>query len=274
MDSGRQDLAGRARSTCRRRPTTKALVEKIAAERGLNFDAVSVKPTGEALKLKPVRIALWDRYGGSMDSGWIRWIFEQAYPITFELVFAPKLDAGDLNAKYDVIIFPNGSIPALAGDAGGRRGGGGFGQGPNPADVPEEFRGWIGNITAEKTIPQLKKFVENGGTIIAIGSGTSIAGHFGLPVVEPPERAAAERRRAAPGQREVLRARAPSSTSPWTTPTRSLTAWATRADVFFDNSPVFRLDARRGDEGREDGRVVRLPDAAAQRLGVGPELPG
>ena len=33
----------------------------------MNIDAVSAKPTGEALKLKPMRIALWDRYGGSMD---------------------------------------------------------------------------------------------------------------------------------------------------------------------------------------------------------------
>ena len=29
------------------------------------------------MKLKPVRIGLWDQYGGSMPSGWTRWIFEQ-----------------------------------------------------------------------------------------------------------------------------------------------------------------------------------------------------
>ncbi len=230
------------------RPTTKALVEKIAAERGVNFEAVSTKPAGEALKLKPVRMALWDRYGGSMDSGWIRWIFEQAYPITFELVFAPKLDAGDLNAKYDVIIFPNGSIPALAGEGGGRRGGGGGGSGPNPADVPEEFRGWIGNITAEKTIPQLKKFVENGGTIIAIGSGTSIAGHFGLPVgnhLVERQPNGAERRLGnekfyVPGS--ILDV-AVDNTNPLAY------GMGERANVFFDNSPVFRLTPDAANKG-------------------------
>ena len=29
------------------------------------------------LELAPARVALWDRYGGSMPSGWTRWILEQ-----------------------------------------------------------------------------------------------------------------------------------------------------------------------------------------------------
>jgi hypothetical protein len=40
------------------KPTTKALVEKLAAELGIGFDATAVKPTGEALKLNPVRVGL------------------------------------------------------------------------------------------------------------------------------------------------------------------------------------------------------------------------
>ena len=40
------------------KPTTKALVEKLAAELGIGFDATAVKPAGEALKLNPVRIGL------------------------------------------------------------------------------------------------------------------------------------------------------------------------------------------------------------------------
>jgi hypothetical protein len=222
------------------RPTTKALVEKIAAERGVSFEGISVKPTGEALKLKPVRLALWDRYGGSMDSGWIRWVFEQAYPATFELVYAPALDAGNLNAKYDAIIFPNGSIPAAAGDAGGRRGGGGGGAGPNPSDLPEEFRGWVGNVTAEKTIPQLQKFVEGGGTIIAIGTGTSIAGHFKLPLsnhLAERQPNGTERRL---GNEKFF---VPGSILDVAVDNSNPVAYGmgARADVFFDNSPVFRL---------------------------------
>lgn len=222
------------------KPTTRAALDKIAADLGVSVTAVSVKPAGQALKLKPVRIALWDRYGGSMDSGWIRWMFEQAFPTTYERVFAPTLDAGDLNAKYDVIIFPNGSIPPPPGEAGGRRGGGFF-RAPNPADIPEQYRGWLGNITAEKTIPQLRTFVENGGTIIAIGSGTSIASYFGLPIrsdlVEmgpnAPERRLGSDKFFVPGS--VLDV-AVNTADPLAY------GIGQSVDVFFDNSPVFRLD--------------------------------
>ena len=225
------------------RPTTKAVLDKIAADLGMNIEGVAVKPTGEAFKLKVTRVALWDRYGGSMDSGWIRWILEQAYQTTFEVVYAPALDAGDLNAKYDVIIFPNGSIPAMPGQGGGGRGGGGGGGGQAgaAANIPEEFRGQQGSITADKTIPQLKKFVENGGTIIAIGSGTSIAGHFGLPLgnhlaerqPNGTERRLGNEKFYVPGS--VLQV-AVDATSPLAF------GVGDKVDVFFDNSPTFRLE--------------------------------
>ena len=47
-----------------------------------------------------------------MDSGWARWILEQ-YQFPFEKVFPPTLDAGNLNAKYDVLVFVEGGIPAV-----------------------------------------------------------------------------------------------------------------------------------------------------------------
>ncbi|MEI6667748.1 MAG: M14 family zinc carboxypeptidase [Acidobacteriota bacterium] len=176
------------------KPTTKALVEKLAAELGVTFDATATKPTGEALKLNPVRIGLWDQYGGSMPSGWLRWIFEQAYPISYEVVFPPMLDAGNLAQKYDVLIFPGGAIPAAPGEpAGGGRGesggdtaaqtsgrGGQAGAAASPGAVDYQAR--QGRVTAATTIPLLKKFVEDGGTIITIGTSTTLAGHFGLPV--------------------------------------------------------------------------------------------
>jgi hypothetical protein len=169
--------------------TTKALVEKLAADLGIGFDATAVKPSGEALKLSPVRIGLWDQYGGSMPSGWIRYIFEQTHPVTFDVVFPPALDAGNLIQKYDVLIFPGGAIPAAPGETGGGgRGGdvpamagGGRGAQAGPSNIPAEYQGRQGRVTAETTIPALKKFVEDGGTIITLGSSANIAAHFGIP---------------------------------------------------------------------------------------------
>jgi hypothetical protein len=44
--------------------STAAVVQKVAADKGLAFDAAA-RPSTEMMKLKPVRIGLWDQYGGS-----------------------------------------------------------------------------------------------------------------------------------------------------------------------------------------------------------------
>ena len=53
---------------------------------------------------------------------------------------------------------------------------------PNPETIPAEYRAWLGRITPEDTVPQLKRFAEAGGTILAIGSSTALAGLLGVPV--------------------------------------------------------------------------------------------
>ncbi len=119
-----------------------------------------------------------------MDAGWARWILEQ-FEFPFSRVFAPELDAGNLNAKYDTLIFVDGSIPAppAAGGGGGRAGGAGAGGGAAAPNIPEEYRNQIGSLSADRTIPALRAFVEQGGTIVAIGaSATNLGRHFGLPL--------------------------------------------------------------------------------------------
>ncbi|MDR2119154.1 MAG: hypothetical protein LBP25_06440 [Tannerellaceae bacterium] len=156
-----------------KKSSTAALLQTLAKEAGLSFDAISAPPRGEALKLRPVRVALWDRYGGSMDSGWIRWLFEQSFPFPFDVVYAPDLDAGNLKKKYDVLILPDGAFPQTF-----------RGNTPVRDSVPDEYKNRVGNITVDKTVPQLRKFVEEGGTLITIGSSTGLAYHFDLPVAD------------------------------------------------------------------------------------------
>src|SRR5260370_24877196 len=105
------------------RPQTKALLDKAAAEFDLTIQAVATRPSGDAFKLKPVRIGLWDQYGGSMNSGLLRWIFEQ-FEFPFEVVYPAALDQGDLSSRFDLLVFPCGAMPRSAGlfEAPGRRG--------------------------------------------------------------------------------------------------------------------------------------------------------
>jgi len=81
-----------------------SILENAAAKYGVKITGVQQKLNMGAVGLKPSRIALWDVYGGSMPSGWTRWIFEQ-YHFPFTVVFAKEIDAGNLKSKYDVILF-------------------------------------------------------------------------------------------------------------------------------------------------------------------------
>ena len=221
------------------KPSTTSIVQKLATDKGLSFDATSSRPDGDAMKLKPVRIGLWDQYGGSMPSGWVRWLFEQ-YEFPFEVVYPQTLDAGNLNAKFDVLLFVDGGIPAR--DTAGRGGQGDFGGGQPAADVvPAEFRPMLGRVTVAKTVPELKKFVENGGTVLTIGSSTAFGYLVGLPIKDAlVERVAGGAERPLPNEKfyipgTILEARV-DNTNPLAY------GMDDHAMIFFDHSPAFRLE--------------------------------
>ncbi|RZK43904.1 MAG: peptidase [Pedobacter sp.] len=200
----------------------------------------SAKPA-KALKLSPSRIAIWDTYGGSMPSGWIRFIMEQHnYDAT--VIYPSDIDAGKLKDKFDVIIFVGGSIPAYSANVGaaGAAARGGFGGGPAPESIPEEFRGRLGRISQEKSIPQLKAFLEAGGEIVAIGSATNIAAHLDLPVRNAMVEMVDGAERRLPATKYYV----PGSVLNVSVDTKLPSNWGLDAetDVYFDNSPVFKLN--------------------------------
>jgi hypothetical protein len=186
------------------------------------------------------RIALWDQYGGSMESGWTRWILEQ-FEFPFTRIYAPELDAGNLNAKYDAIVFVSGAIPGVpsaTGQAGGGRGGRGGGAGPDPQTIPAEYRAQLGRVTADRTIPQLKTFMENGGTVIALSdSAMNLAAHLKLPI----ENHLVENAAAIPPAKFFVPGSVLGAKVDTTHPLAA--GMHERTDFFFDNSPVFKLGA-------------------------------
>ncbi len=214
--------------------TTLPILQKLAAEKGLSFDVVSARPAVDALKLKPVRIGLWDQYGGSMPSGWTRWIFEQ-FEFPYEVVYPQTLDAGNLNTKFDVLVFVDGGIPERDTPPSS-----GFGAQPAAETIPAEYRGWLGRVTVAKTVPEIKKFLENGGTVVTIGSSTVLGTHLDLPirnalmeVVNGVERPLPREKYYIPGS--ILEARIDNSQPLGY-------GMAEKAMVFYDESPAFRLE--------------------------------
>ena len=217
---------------------TTQMLQTLAKEKGLSFDGTSARPGSDALKLQPKRIALWDQYGGSMPSGHTRWLFEQ-FEFPYTVVYPQTLDAGNLSGKYDVLVFQGGAIPAPAGEGQGRRGG--FGREIDPSTIPEEFRGWLGRVTPEKTIPRLKKFLDDGGTIITVGSSTALAYYLGLPLSNHlVERTPQGQVRELPNDKFYVPGSILRVTVDNTAPVAA--GLPNNLDVFFDEDPVFRLE--------------------------------
>jgi len=144
--------------------------------------------------------------------------------------------AGNLKAKYDVLIFPDGGIPEGAGGGGGFGGG----AGPSPESIPAEFGNRLGRVTIDKTVPQLKKFAEEGGAIVAFGGSANIGRHMGLPVSDHlVEMTSAGVERALPRDKYYI----PGSLLKVAVDNTNPLAYGfeKQVDVMFDNSPVMHL---------------------------------
>jgi hypothetical protein len=235
------------------KPSTTAAVTKLATDLGISFEGVAARPAGDAIKLRKVRIGLADQYGGSMPSGWTRWLLEQ-FEFPFEVVFPQALDAGNLSSKYDVLVFPSGVGPTagFGGRAGGGRGGaaaagGGRGQaggrgGGAGGNIPAEYQAQLGSYTAAQTLPQIRKFLEDGGTVVGVGrSSMTLAELLELPVQNHlVERSPEGTARPLPSEKYYVPGSVLRVAVDTTTP---LAHGVTNpVDVFFDNSPVFALE--------------------------------
>ncbi len=191
--------------------------------------ARAVATTEGAMPIKALRIGLWDQYGGSMPAGWARWILEQ-YDAPFERVFAPRLNAGNLKKDFDLLVFVGG----IPGTGGGRGGGFGGRGGGTDGTIPAEYRAQIGSMSVDTTMPQLKAFLNEGGRIVAVGtSATNLANNLGLGF-ENQVAGISSDKYYLPGS--VLQVQV-DTTQPAAAGAHPAT------DLFFDNSPVWRLGA-------------------------------
>ena len=223
--------------------TTLPILQKLATDKGLSFDAVAVaSPAGDAMKLKPVRIGLWDQLR-RLDA--VRLDALDASSSTSSRSrssFRKTLDAGNLNAKYDVLVFVDGGIPERDSAAGG--GGSDSARQPARSDPGRIPRTRLGRVTRREDGARARRFVENGGTILTIGSSTRSAITSGCRSADAlVERVAGGAERAA-AAREVLHPRHdPRGAHRQHEPAR-LRDGQHGAMVFCDESPAFRSAAR------------------------------
>jgi hypothetical protein len=208
----------------------KALLSKAATDWGITVTGMGKRPAS-LVRVTPKKIALFESYGGSEPTGWAKWILEQ-YHFPAQIIYPKDLDAGTLKEKFDVIVFATGSIPAV-----GARGG----ASPRLEDIPQEYRSMLGRITADTTVPQLRRFLEAGGTIVTIGSSNNLVYHLKLPVRNALTEMVNGEERSLPNEKFYI----PGSVMQVEVDASNPAAWGmdAKADVMFARSPVFRLPA-------------------------------
>jgi hypothetical protein len=154
---------------------TPDVLSAVAKQTGVDFTTASGVPQS-AYPIKKPRIALFQRYGGgNMDEGWTRLLFEQ-FNVPFVTVRDADLKAGNLESKFDVIVLPNDSIPAMTGERPANA--------PAAAQAaadttPPDYRSGFG----AEGVKALDAFVQKGGTLVTFGqAGDLPIQRFGLPL--------------------------------------------------------------------------------------------
>jgi hypothetical protein len=118
-----------------------------------------------------------------------------------------------------------------------------------PRLLPPEYESRIGRLTPDKSIPPLREFLQQGGTIVTLGSSTNLAYHLALPLKSAlTETTPDGKTRPLPDEKyyvpgSILQARVDQGDP---------VAWGLeeRADFYFERSPAFTFG----------------PDAAARGL--------
>jgi hypothetical protein len=113
----------------------------------------------------PVRIGIYKGWTGNMDEGWTRFVFD-TFNVPYKSLVDSEVRQGSLSDAYDVIVLPSQRARDII-------------EGNAPGTFPPEFTGGISPAGANN----LKKFVEDGGTLICFDGSCEFAiKQFNLPL--------------------------------------------------------------------------------------------
>jgi hypothetical protein len=144
---------------------------------GLNFYASDLPLLG-AVPLRLPHVAVYKSYIPNADEGWTRWILEQ-YEFPYESIYDKDIRAGDLKSRFDVIILPHQSVPAIVNGiprlprTQGQTLAPELAVPPGLPEIvePEEFTGGIGDAG----VANLRAFVAQGGELITLNRTSDFA---------------------------------------------------------------------------------------------------
>ncbi|MDT4895444.1 MAG: hypothetical protein QOH25_521 [Acidobacteriota bacterium] len=114
---------------------------------------------------RPRRLAVYKGWADNMDEGWTRYVFD-TFNLPYDSLRDVDMRRAGLRARYDVIVLPSQRMKEIV-------------EGNQPRSYPMELTGGI----TEAGVENLRRFVEEGGTLICFGASTELAiKRFNLPL--------------------------------------------------------------------------------------------
>jgi len=143
-----------------------SFMQELADDLEMEIAGISKKPSSDLVNIKPVRLGLYKSWVASADEGWTRFLFEK-FDFSFQHIHDADIRAGNLNANFDVIVFPSTRRTSSVVDGHAR------------GTMPPQY---VGGITPNG-VRNLKSFVENGGSLIFLNASCNLACElFDIPV--------------------------------------------------------------------------------------------
>ncbi len=128
---------------------------------------LSVVPHGRRLTLP--RIGLYQPWGGNVDEGWTRWVFDQ-FEMPYTTLHNEDIRRKELARSFDVIILPSMNTQEIISGEASVQG---------APTLPAPYAGGLWSDGVAK----LAEFVRLGGTIVALDAASDFAiQQFALPV--------------------------------------------------------------------------------------------
>jgi hypothetical protein len=224
-----------------------------ATELGIQIHSVAAAPAVKTHPLRPARVALMHTWLSTQDEGWWRLALD-GLKIPYDYITTQDVSKdGNLNAKYDVILFAPVGIgnPQTIVD----------GMPMTGNSLPwktTELTPNLGKITSTDDmrpglgftgLANLQAFVRNGGLLISVMDTANLAVHFGFA---PGVAVAPSQRLKVTGS--ILRTKFVDSTSP------IAYGYGDQLSVYCYNGPIFNVNNTVG-----GGRSRRSPGEAASR---------
>ncbi len=168
-------------------PSGSVVVENVkdigALSKKYSLDLVGLnqKPNVRMSQVGEFRLGMYKPWVASMDEGWTRWVLEQ-YEFPLKSISTKDMKDQKLNSEYDVIVIPDVSKDVIV-DGKRKPEEGGM---KYFVDFPPEYSGGIG----KEGVKNLKEFVEQGGTLVAMASACDfVIDEFNVPVLNVLSRA-------------------------------------------------------------------------------------